>query len=58
MLGVYDGQWCIGHVVNRGKLGFEAFDQHDRPLSIFPTVKAAADAVSHAFDEATERGRR
>jgi hypothetical protein len=25
MLSVYDGQRCLGHIIKRGKCGFEAF---------------------------------
>jgi hypothetical protein len=48
MLTVNDGQRCIGHIIARGKTGFEAFDRHDRSLGNFPNVKAAAAAVSEA----------
>jgi hypothetical protein len=47
-LSVYDGQLCLGHLLPRGKAGVEAYDRADRSLGIFPTQKAAADAVSAA----------
>jgi hypothetical protein len=43
---VYNGRECIGRIVCRGKLGFEAFDASGRSLGIFPSLKRAADAVS------------
>ena len=46
LMSVYDGQRCIGHVVARGKAGFEAFDSDDRSLGIFASMKLAADTVS------------
>jgi hypothetical protein len=42
---VYDGRTCLGHILARGKAGFEAFDRDDRSLGLFPTAKAAADAL-------------
>jgi len=45
-LAAYAGQRRIG--VSPGKLGFEAFDRHDRSLGIFPTMKVAFSAVSEA----------
>jgi hypothetical protein len=43
---VYSGRVCIGFLLPRGRLGVEAFDADDHSLGIFPTVKAAADAIS------------
>ena len=34
---------CIGHVINRGPAGFEAFNSAERSLGTFST---AADAVA------------
>lgn len=42
---VYDGQRCIGHVLLRGKLGFEAFDADDRSLDLFPDQASAVAAI-------------
>ena len=42
---VYDGRQCLGHVLARGKLGFEGFDREEVSLGIFKTQAAAADAV-------------
>ena len=46
MLSVYDGQRCLGHIIARGKRGFEAFDADDCSLGTFPTEHEAADAAS------------
>jgi hypothetical protein len=43
---VYDGQHCLGHLLARGKLGFEAFDADDRSLGVCADARAAADAIS------------
>jgi hypothetical protein len=42
---VYDGRQCIGHIISRGKLGFELFDAHDKSLGLFPSQKEAAAAL-------------
>jgi hypothetical protein len=52
MLSVYDGQRCLGHIIVRGKRGFEAFDADDNSLGVFPSDHEAADAVSRAAEEA------
>jgi hypothetical protein len=36
---------CLGHVLARGKLGFEAFDADDKSIGIYPTQGEAADAL-------------
>ena len=43
---VYSGRVCLGHLLARGKLGFEAFDADDRSLGLFATERDAADAIS------------
>ena len=45
-LAVFDGQVCCGHIVSRGPNGFEGFDVDDKSLGVFPTQKAAADALT------------
>jgi hypothetical protein len=42
---VYDGRICRGFVIARGKLGIEAFDCDERSLGVYPTQRAAADAI-------------
>jgi hypothetical protein len=42
---VYDGQICLGHVVTRGRSGFEGFDANDDSLGMFPDQRSAALAV-------------
>jgi hypothetical protein len=44
-ISVYTGQHCIGHVIHRGKSGFEAFDRDDKPLGLFPSLHEAASAL-------------
>ena len=55
MLSVYSGQRCLGHIIVRGKRGFEAFDLDDNSLGTSPTDHEAADAVHAAH---LSRGRR
>ena len=45
LLSVYDGRHCVGFVLPRGKVGFEAFDADQRPLGIFPSQREAAAAI-------------
>jgi hypothetical protein len=33
---VYDGRECLGHVLSRGKLGFEAFGPDDKSIGLIP----------------------
>jgi hypothetical protein len=48
-----DGREAIGHIIARGRLGFEAFDREEVSLGTFNTQAAAANAV---FDAANARG--
>ena len=45
LVSVYDGQQILGHVLARGKAGFEAFDIEDRSVGMFPTQRQAANAL-------------
>jgi len=42
---IYDGRACLGFVLARGKLGFEAIDRDERPLGFFQTQREAATAI-------------
>jgi hypothetical protein len=42
---VTDGREAIGHIIARGKLGYEAFDRSEASLGLFKTQAAAANAV-------------
>jgi hypothetical protein len=42
MLSVYDGRDRLGHLVDRGEDGVEAFDAADRPAGVFKNEAAAA----------------
>jgi hypothetical protein len=37
---VYDGRQCLGFILGRGKLGFEAIDRDEVSLGIFKTSGA------------------
>jgi hypothetical protein len=47
-LAVYDGSQRIGHLLPRGRDGFEAFSADTVSLGLFATMKAGADAVTKA----------
>jgi 2-methylaconitate cis-trans-isomerase PrpF len=38
---VYSGREILGHILGRGKFGYEAFDHDDKSLGLFETAKAA-----------------
>src|SRR5262249_24918197 len=42
---VYDGRECLGHVLDRGKLGFAAFDRDDKSVGVFETQRQAANPL-------------
>jgi hypothetical protein len=46
MLSVYNGRDCIGFILSRGKIGFEALDRDEHSIGIFPTQREAANAIS------------
>lgn len=46
MVSVYNGQDCLGHILNRDKVSFAAYTYLDELVGIFPTQQAAADALS------------
>jgi hypothetical protein len=48
LVSVYDGQTCIGFVLGRGPKGYQAYTADERDLGLFPTQRAAADAVNAA----------
>jgi hypothetical protein len=42
---IYDGRECLGFVLARGKLGFEALDREEHSLGLFSTQREAATAI-------------
>ena len=44
-LAIYNGRVCRGHLVQRGKLGYEAFNTDDGSLGCFLDEHAAVAAV-------------
>jgi hypothetical protein len=42
---VYAGQVCIGFILDRGTVGFEAFSADEKSLGLFPTQHEAAAAL-------------
>jgi len=59
-LAVTNGQICIGHIICRGKLGWQAFNIDDEAIGFYPTQAAAADALERPGDGTIpfDRGRR
>jgi hypothetical protein len=49
---IYDGARCLGFLYARGRDGVEAYDADQRSLGLYPTSKAAADAVARAWEDA------
>jgi hypothetical protein len=47
---VTDGREAVGHVLARGRAGFEGFDRQEHSLGLFKTAAQAANAV---FDAAS-----
>jgi hypothetical protein len=47
---IVNGSACVGHVLDRGRTGFEALTADDISLGVFPT---AADAVVALIDHAS-----
>jgi hypothetical protein len=45
VLSIYDGRHCIGFVLPRGKVGFEAFTSGERSRGLFPTQQDAIAVV-------------
>jgi hypothetical protein len=45
LVAVYRGQTCAGHVMARGKAGFESFDADDNRIGMFKTMDAAVAAL-------------
>jgi hypothetical protein len=46
MLSIYDGQTCIGFVIERGKQGVELFDREQKSLGLFRTQSDDNAAIS------------
>jgi hypothetical protein len=51
MLSVYSRTTCIGFILRRGKLGYEAFTANERSLGLFKNQNDAAAAVSERAAE-------
>jgi hypothetical protein len=42
---IYDGQRCIGHILHRGKKGWEAFNVDDESIGLFKSPAEAANVL-------------
>jgi hypothetical protein len=54
---VQDGRRCIGFVMKRGRTGFQAYDDGEKSLGLFPTAQDGVDAVLEAAHPETGQGR-
>jgi hypothetical protein len=45
LVSIYDGRECVGFVISRGKLGYEAIDRVERSLGVYQTQGEAAQRV-------------
>jgi hypothetical protein len=45
LVSIYDGRECVGFVISRGKLGYEAIDRAERSLGVYQTQGEAAQRV-------------
>ena len=45
LIPILAGERCIGHVIDRGRGGFEAFDRNDKSLGVFMNASAAVEAL-------------
>jgi hypothetical protein len=55
-LAVYDGQTCVGHLLARGRFGFEGFDVDDKSLGVFRSRADAVGAVTEAAKQDDKHG--
>jgi hypothetical protein len=46
LVSVYSGQNCLGHVLRKPRVGFEAYDVDDRLIGLFASQREAADALT------------
>jgi hypothetical protein len=59
MVSVFDAdkQYCIGFVLSRGRIGFEAFSAKNESVGVFDTQsKAAAELWRRARGQTTKTG--
>jgi hypothetical protein len=48
LVSVYDGTLCLGHILRKPRVGFEAYDRNDKPIGVFASQSAAANALTDA----------
>jgi hypothetical protein len=49
MVSVYSGQHCIGFIMERAKLGFQALTSGEEHLGYFTSRREAAKAIGDAY---------
>jgi hypothetical protein len=48
LVSVYDGTKCLGHVLHKPRVGYEAFDRDDKSIGVFTSQREAANALGDA----------
>jgi hypothetical protein len=51
---VYDGQRCVGFVLERGRRGYESFTADEQSLGLFETRDAAINKITNGARNAEE----
>jgi hypothetical protein len=46
MFSIYDGRICVGHILGRGRSGFEAFTAQDESLGLFASQQDAINELN------------
>jgi len=50
LVSIYEGRLCIGFVRACSPKGYQAYTADEQSLGLFPTQRAAADAVTSAAE--------
>lgn len=48
LIPILAGNVCLGHLIERGRSGFEAYDADDKSIGTFATAAAAVEALIDA----------
>jgi hypothetical protein len=54
LIPILAGEICIGHLLDRGRADWEAFDRDDQSLGLFESAAAAVDALIAAASTSPE----
>jgi hypothetical protein len=48
LVSVYDGTTCLGHMLRKPRIGYEAYNRDDKPIGLFNSQREAANALTDA----------